>query len=176
MTSPPGLLVCCGLEVLSWSPGNLRLTTVCGVVPPKGDPHSMWGCAAWRRPPGLCRLKETPTVCGVVPPGGDPWLLAEGWASMTCLPSHWVCCGLEVLSRSPGDLRLTTVCGVVGRRPVICLAKVDERLGWREPGWSGNWNIKGWLWRLAKASKKVGLANQKMAGNPQRIVTKLSLR
>ena len=142
MTCPPGLFVCCGLEELSWSPGNLRLTTVCGVVPPKGDPHSVWGCAAWRRPQGLCHLKETPTVCGVVPPGGDPWLLAEGWASMTCLPSHWVCCGLEVLSRTPGDLRLTTVCGVVGRRPVIHLAKVDERLGWREPGWSGKWKLK----------------------------------
>ena len=60
-----------------------------------------------------------------------------------CGDSGWSCAskeasglwrGLEVLSRSPGDLRLTTVCGVVGRRPVIRLAKVDERLGWREPG------------------------------------------
>ena len=96
-------------------------------------------------------------------------LLAEAWASMTCLPSLLVYCGLEVLSWSPGDLRLTTVFGVVSESVV----KVDERLGWKEPGWSGKWKIKGWLWRLAKASKKVGLTNQILAGNPQKLVWSL---
>ena len=108
--------VSCGLEVLSWSPEDLETDQSMGC-------H--WSLGPW---PGLddwlASLRRY------------PWLLAEGWASVTCRPSLksavvWRC--LAGLLKT-GDWPQSWGC--VGERPVTCPVKAAMRgCDKVEPAW-----------------------------------------